>query len=282
MKPLGAVLGATAALAILGASARPAHAQCADLNDNDRARLLHYIQKKYKTPTSASLTLAEASPIGDACFRKLVVQSDDAKVRLELYLSPDLRFLSRDLSDTTIDPLEEERRKQEALQAGLSGGSFPSRGPEDAAVTLTVFSSARTAPSCTTSLRTKSCRCKRKACVWSTAICRFRCTRGPDPRRKPQPALTTRATNTSGPCTISYSITTTNSRPPTSPISFRRKSVSCLASIRPVSKPARRSTAWPSTSSKTQPSRENTALTPRRRCSSTATALTERLPRSRF
>ena len=58
MKPLNAVLGALAALALLGAGPVPARAQCADLKEPDRARLLDYVQKKYKAPASAGLKLA--------------------------------------------------------------------------------------------------------------------------------------------------------------------------------------------------------------------------------
>jgi protein-disulfide isomerase len=57
-----------------------------------------------------------------------------------LYASPDLRFLTRELLDSRVDPIQEERQKQEALAAGLTRGKLPSLGPADAPVTLTVFS----------------------------------------------------------------------------------------------------------------------------------------------
>ena len=42
--------------------------------------------------------------------------------------------------DSTVDPVAEEQRKKRALLAGLTNGDFPSRGPKDARVTLTIFS----------------------------------------------------------------------------------------------------------------------------------------------
>ena len=57
------------------------------------------------------------------------------------YASPDLRFLSRDLLDTTIDPAEEERQTKRELTAKLAkGGDAPTLGRKDAPVTITVFS----------------------------------------------------------------------------------------------------------------------------------------------
>jgi len=59
---------------------------------------------------------------------------------LELFAAPDLRFLTRDLLDTTVDPVVEERKKAEALAAGLTRGDVPARGKADAPVTIAVFS----------------------------------------------------------------------------------------------------------------------------------------------
>lgn len=59
---------------------------------------------------------------------------------MDLYLSSDLRFLSAELLDTTVDPVEEERKRRQALLDGLTRGDFPAIGPEGAPVTVTVFS----------------------------------------------------------------------------------------------------------------------------------------------
>jgi protein-disulfide isomerase len=57
-----------------------------------------------------------------------------------LYASPDLRFLSRELLDSRVNPSEQEQREQQVLSAGLTQGNFPVLGPAGAPVTLTVFS----------------------------------------------------------------------------------------------------------------------------------------------
>ena len=134
--PSAAVVAATA-FALLTAGA--AQAQCGALKDSDRNRLRDYAQKKYKLP-GTNLTLADVSSVGGTCYRKLTFRLGDQGREFVVYSSPDLRFVSRDLSDSTIDPVEEERRKQEALEAGLTSGPHPTRGPDSAPVTITVFS----------------------------------------------------------------------------------------------------------------------------------------------
>lgn len=69
-----------------------------------------------------------------------VAADRERPVRMELLLSPDFRYLSRELLDTTIDPIEEAKQKERTLAAGLTNGNFPALGPRQAPVTLTVFS----------------------------------------------------------------------------------------------------------------------------------------------
>ena len=57
-----------------------------------------------------------------------------------MYLSPDFRFLSRELLDSTVDPVLEERRPRQSLSAGLTAGNFLALGPRTAKITIVVFS----------------------------------------------------------------------------------------------------------------------------------------------
>jgi protein-disulfide isomerase len=115
---------------------------CKSLGESERARLVEYVKKKYKFPIAASLTLARESLVDATCFRKLEFKSEDPKrnFHAELFLSPDLRFLTHELLDSNVDPILEERKKQQALAAGLTTGNFPSLGPKDARVSITIFS----------------------------------------------------------------------------------------------------------------------------------------------
>jgi protein-disulfide isomerase len=129
-------------LVLLGASGVTAQAQCPPLRDTDRAKLTDYVQKKYKAPASAKVEIGDVSFVGSTCYRKLLFQATGgpSSFRLELIASPDLRFLTRELMDSTVDPVVEERQKAEALAAGLTRGNLPVRGKADAPVTIAVFS----------------------------------------------------------------------------------------------------------------------------------------------
>jgi protein-disulfide isomerase len=115
---------------------------CSPIKDSDKAKLLTYVEKRYKLPPATHLDVAVATFVGSTCYRKLqfVLRDTRKPFPLELYASPDLRFLARELLDSSIDPIEEERQKERALMAGLANGDFPALGPRTAPVTITVFS----------------------------------------------------------------------------------------------------------------------------------------------
>jgi len=134
----------TIALTIFGCANGMAfgQAKCPPLQDADRAKLIDYVQKKYKAPAAAKIEIGEMSLVSSTCYRKFVFQAAGGAgpFRIELFASPDLRFLTRELMDSTVDPVVEERQKAEALAAGLTRGNLPARGKQDAPVTIAVFS----------------------------------------------------------------------------------------------------------------------------------------------
>ena len=107
-----------------------------------RKALQDYVEKKYKLPQTITLTLKTDSLVGDTCYRELTFQGA-SPVRtwdLTLYASPDLRFLTSDLFDRTVDPVAEQRVKDDLVMKGLVHGAKALRGPDRAAVTIAEFS----------------------------------------------------------------------------------------------------------------------------------------------
>lgn len=104
--------------------------------------LVDYVSKKYKLPDSVTLTLKQDRVISGSCYRELTFQGE-SQIRtwgLTLYASPDLRFLSSDLLDTALNPIEEERAKNDRVMKGLTERAVATRGPDNASVTIVEFS----------------------------------------------------------------------------------------------------------------------------------------------
>jgi hypothetical protein len=99
------------ASACVAAPAQPGH--CDALSNEKKIALTNYVRVKYKLPDSTTLILASDATISATCFHELTFQgvSPLKKWELKLYLSPDGRYLTSDLYDTTVDPVEEERRR---------------------------------------------------------------------------------------------------------------------------------------------------------------------------
>lgn len=113
---------------------------CAPLPAGERARLVEYVRKKNNLPKDADLKVNELAFAEGTCFRRVEFKSEGRGFRSEMYLSPDFRFLTRELLDSTVDPVREEHRRRQALAAGLGAAHSPSLGPRNASVTIAVFS----------------------------------------------------------------------------------------------------------------------------------------------
>lgn len=134
-------LGLTALVLAVAPCRAIAQDKCLPVTDDVKKRLSQYVQKKAKLPPTLALNVVEVSPIADTCYRKLRFEGVGPKpIEFELFLSPDRRFLTRDLSDSQLDPGIEEEKKAEQLRVGLTKANAPSIGPTNAPVSLVVFS----------------------------------------------------------------------------------------------------------------------------------------------
>jgi Thioredoxin len=113
-----------------------------DLSGEKKTQLIRYVGQKYKLPETVKLTLTADKVIGETCYRELMFDGRSALKtwQLTLFLSPDQRFLTEQLFDTTLDPVEEERRKLDGLMAGLVQNKGTSKGDDNAPVTIVEFS----------------------------------------------------------------------------------------------------------------------------------------------
>ena len=124
-----------AALLVVGTS----HAEeCAPLSAEVRARIARYAAEHYELAPDVRVEGGET--VSNSCFRRLTVQAVAPRRNIELFLSPDGRFLTESLFDTSVDPVIERQRAASVAQAALLAQRSPSRGSEIAPVTVVEFS----------------------------------------------------------------------------------------------------------------------------------------------
>jgi protein-disulfide isomerase len=101
-------------------------------------RLAAYVASKYDL--APDLAVEDDLVVGPTCFRRVRFRSAGGGREIELYLSPDQRFLSESLWDTSVDPAIERKRVADEAEIDLNAGNSPVRGTDDAPVTIVVFS----------------------------------------------------------------------------------------------------------------------------------------------
>ena len=117
-------------------------AECMPLTEDTKDQVVEYVRYKYQLPTGTALKLSEAAAVEDTCYTKLRFSlTDPNRTReLHLFLTPDRRYLTRELLDTSINLREEERQQAERLKKGLADGVFPTVGNGQASSSIVIFS----------------------------------------------------------------------------------------------------------------------------------------------
>jgi protein-disulfide isomerase len=115
---------------------------CPTLSTSNQERLAKYVTAKFEIAPPMQLVLKSTLPVTDDCYRKLVFagQGPLGEISIVLYSSPDLRILSREFMDTTLDPSKERYEKARVAMGQLDGPDAPRWGDRDAPLTLVVFS----------------------------------------------------------------------------------------------------------------------------------------------
>lgn len=123
--------------ASLAGAATPAAPRCAPLSSGENARLAAYVAARYEL--APDITVEDGGTLENTCVRRLTFHSAAPPRSLDLFLSPDGRFLFESALNTTIDPAIERQRAAAETQKALLADDSPSKGPKDAPVTLVEF-----------------------------------------------------------------------------------------------------------------------------------------------
>lgn len=114
--------------------------QCMAPSEVEKSRLISVFRTKYKLPIAAEIGVADGGVVFGSCFRKLVFAAlHGPLLRVELFASPDFRFLMRDVVDANPNPKELNKIKEETA-AALGRGNLPIHGAKTAPVTIAIFS----------------------------------------------------------------------------------------------------------------------------------------------
>lgn len=112
--------------------------ECATLTPEVSGQLAAYVSERYEF--APDITVQDDGLVGGTCFRRVNFRSASPARTVVLYLSPDQRFLTTELLDSTTHPASERRRSANAAQTLLLENSAPVRGPDSAPVTIVEFS----------------------------------------------------------------------------------------------------------------------------------------------
>ncbi len=113
---------------------------CQMLRPDEEPALTAYVLAKYKFPETSKLEIRDTSFVAGTCYQKVVFVSDSPKRAVQLFLSPDHRFLAPALFDLKADPNPAPPVQGEEAMKLLLADPSPSRGRKDAPVTIVVFS----------------------------------------------------------------------------------------------------------------------------------------------
>jgi protein-disulfide isomerase len=123
---------------------------CAAIADETAKDLSDYVRIKARVPANVPLNLAYAEPVGQSCYQAVHFRAEGrGGADLVVFLSPDQKFVSRDLSDWRMDKvlasglgLPQEQAPQSLSEAKfqqLMKGDGPVKGPSDAPIKIALF-----------------------------------------------------------------------------------------------------------------------------------------------
>src|SRR5450759_206254 len=115
---------------------------CEPVSDETAIRLGKFMHDKLDFPQTITLMAFKIESVGDTCFKRVHFRprEQDTGLNIVVYVSPDNRFVTRDLLDTTVNPSEQRLHAQEDMRKRLAEGDFPSKGPATGPITIVMFS----------------------------------------------------------------------------------------------------------------------------------------------
>ncbi len=115
---------------------------CRPPSASEAERLTRFVSRQFGLLPSADLRLESTRHINARCFHELVFagRGRGGTMRLRLFSTPDFGYLSSDLLDTSLDPVERRRTQAAESTMSINSGEFAFLGNPNAPNTVIVFS----------------------------------------------------------------------------------------------------------------------------------------------
>lgn len=115
--------------------------KCEQLSADSATRIATYIHDTFRFPPPTVLEISGVEVVGGTCFKKIRVRAKNSTSRGEFafFLSPDHRFLARDLFDTASLERPAVGPSRNIKASDLTHGRFPTKGDDNAPLAIVIF-----------------------------------------------------------------------------------------------------------------------------------------------
>jgi protein-disulfide isomerase len=115
---------------------------CRGVDEMEKRSLVKYLERKFGITPDMPLIVAASEFLQENCYNRLQFESLGGQKpgTLTLYLTPDHRYLVRDLLDTSYDPLLAASKAAEKTEMILTKGHPMGVGPVGGSLRLVIFS----------------------------------------------------------------------------------------------------------------------------------------------
>jgi protein-disulfide isomerase len=111
---------------------------CSVFDEDAQIRIANYLSQVFALPVSR-LRFKGSQLVNSTCYRQIRFYFEDFGHDKEFYLSPDGRFLADTLYDTSRDPTEERKARDNEVTSFLKADASPFMGKPTAPVTIVEF-----------------------------------------------------------------------------------------------------------------------------------------------
>lgn len=114
-------------------------AQCTSISGEKKPVIVQNLVARLNLGDPKLFSLKEGDPVGDTCYRKIILEGANLQRKVALFISPDHRFVFGSLVDVTVDPVLEATQEANRIQKLLLAEASPRKGSQTAPIVVVEF-----------------------------------------------------------------------------------------------------------------------------------------------